>query len=126
MPGPVSATAKAIADVVASARFDRRRHDDTARVGEFHRVAGKVHQDLAEARRIDPQTIRNGRIHVDGKVDALLVRSSGEERRHFGEKVVEARRLGPDVEAAGFDPGEIEEILDEPSRAVPEDCTPRA
>ena len=120
MPIPVSRTS--IATVVGPLPVRRRRRvdrqDDLALLGELHRVRQEVQHDLAEAPGVAEDRLGQVRAHRVGQLDALL---RGRRRDHV-ERALDAtrerERLGLEVDLAGLDLREVEDVVDDREEGV--------
>ena len=86
---------------------------DLALLGELHGVAAEVHENLAQARRVALDEIGHGGIDVRGELQALAVRLDGEQARHVFDGVAQVELDVLEIELAGFDLGEVENVVDD-------------
>ena len=86
---------------------------DLAALGELHGVVDAVGQDLAEAERVAEQILRDAGRDVRQELEPLVVRLLGGQRRDRADHVVEPEVGGLDVELAGLDLGEVEDVVDD-------------
>ena len=114
-PGPVSVTAKRSA---ALAPLDRDA--DAAGRGEFHRIAGEVHQHLPQAHAVGAHETRRLGADRGGDLEALALGARREQLDHALDEPHEVDRLDDEAEMAGLDLGEIEDLVDERDQRRPE------
>ena len=122
---PVSVTSKRTSALVGRIGPARDAHDDLARVGELHRVAEQVHQDLAEpaAGRRDSvvgtsvvDDARRARVPFAGA--ALGDAASRRPRSSVADvEVVDLER-----QLARLDLGEVEDVVDDRQQRVGRSC----
>ena len=86
---------------------------DFAALGELDRVVDEVGQNLAEAERVAEQLLRDAGRDVRQKLESLLVRLLRGQRRDGADDFVELEVGGFDVELAGLDLGEVEDVVDD-------------
>ena len=104
--------------IAALARHRIGPHDDLALFREFHRVAGQVKDDLAQANRVAQHGRRNFRIDV-GENAHTLARGVGRHRRRCPLDDIDDRgRHAFDIELAGFDFGKIENVVDDGEQRI--------
>ena len=113
IPIPVSRTEHLQLHLVARALELFDVDPDLAAVGELHGVVDAIGQDLAQANRIAEQVLRDARRDVHQELEALLVRLLRRQRRHRADHVIELEVGGLDVEPAGLDLGEVEDVVDD-------------
>ena len=82
-------------------------------LGELDGVVDEVGQDLAEPQRVAQQVLRDVRRDVRQELQALLVRLLGGERGDGADDLVEPEVGGLDVELAGLDLREVEDVVDD-------------
>ncbi len=86
---------------------------DFAVLGELDGVVDEVRQDLAESERVAEQKFRDARRDVGQKLEPFLVRLLRRERGDGADDFVELEVGGFEVELAGLDLGEIEDVVDD-------------
>ena len=86
---------------------------DFAALGELDGVVDEVGQDLTEAQRVAEQLLGNRGSDMDQELEPFLVRLLGRERGDRADHLVELEIGGLDVELAGLDLGEIEDVIDD-------------
>ena len=86
---------------------------DLALLGELDRVVDEVGEDLAETKRVAAQLLGDGAGHVGEELEALVVGLLGREGDDGADDVVEPEVGGLDVEPAGLDLGEVEDVVDD-------------
>ncbi len=82
-------------------------------VGELDRVVADVEQDLAQARGVAEQCGRQQRRLDEQELDALVVGAHAHEIAEIFEHVAEREPDDLDVELAGLDLGEVEDVVDD-------------
>ena len=82
-------------------------------LGELDRVVDEVRQDLAEAQRVAQQVLRDAGRDVGQELQPLVVRLLRGERGDGADDLVELEVGGLDVELAGLDLGEVEDVVDD-------------
>ena len=88
-------------------------HPDAAGLGELHRVAGEVDEDLAQPVRVADDARRHVRRDEGRDLDALALGSGRKELDHALDHGTEVEGLGQEVEPAGLDLREVEDLVDE-------------
>ncbi len=91
--------------------FDPRL--DLSRVGEFRRVAQEVQEHLLEPHRIAAEFPRHTAFRREENLDSLDSGSHADHVRELGQKLVQVEFLLLYGKPSGFDPGEIEDVLDD-------------
>ena len=86
---------------------------DFAALGELDRVVDEVGQDLAEPQRVAQQVLRDAGRDVGQELQPLVVRLLRGERRDGADDLVELEVGGLEVELAGLDLGEVEDVVDD-------------
>ena len=87
---------------------------DLAALGELHGVVDQVGQDLAEPQRIAAQVLAGSPGATSSQeLEALVVRLLRRQRRDGADDVVELEVGGLDVELAGLDLREVEDVVDD-------------
>ncbi len=97
------------------------RNADAALIGEFDRVAGEVGEDLAQAQAITANEARRAGAERAGDLDAFALGARREQFDHALSEPTQIDRLHDEIEAAGFDLGQIEDFVDQR-----DECAPRA
>ncbi len=90
---------------------------DAAPVGKLDRVRHEIHQDLPDARRITPHLAWNVGVDRGHHLDPF---GMGARRHEFNDLLDERRQIDgktAQFKVAGFDLGEIEQIIDERKQA---------
>ena len=95
---------------------------DFAALGELDRVVDAVRQNLAEAERIAEQLLRDAGRDVHQELEPLLVRLLRGQRRDGADDVVELEVGGFEIELAGLDLGEVEDVVDDAPAATCRRC----
>ena len=90
-----------------------RFQPDRAFLGEFDRIIEEIEQDLPETHAIAAQSLRNRRVDIDKQRQALFLRLQFSNRRDPGNQLVEIEGRRFELELAGFDLGEIEDVVDQ-------------
>ncbi|HYO31192.1 MAG TPA: hypothetical protein VER37_11525, partial [Thermomicrobiales bacterium] len=107
---------------IADGQLDRPRYgaaDDgnPAAVGELHRVADKVEQDLVEALRVGRDRWQS-RLEIDDEVDPSIRDLRRQIHSDLGDHIIQTNALREDAEPPGLDPGQIEDVVDKRQQAV--------
>ncbi len=102
----------------AGAGSDVGLHEHLPRLGELHRIADEVHDDLAEPGHVTHHHVRHGIVDEVGQIEPLLGRPAGEqvERRLHAFPEIEGLLL--QLEPAGLDLGVVEDVVDDPQQGV--------
>ena len=89
----------------------RHAQADAATVGIFDGVAGEINEDLAQARGVADEA--RGHIGGDmrGDLDALALRARRNQFDHALDQWRQFEGRAIELEAAGFDPGEVENFV---------------
>ena len=85
--------------------------DDLAFAGELDRIADQVEQTLPDALRIADDSIRHVRMDVHDQLQILRRRLECQHHRGFFHRVAQIQLQRLDVELAGFDLGEIQDVV---------------
>ena len=103
-----------------SALERRRVHGDAnlPGVGEFHRIAKKVHEDLAQAAGVRREHAGGRRLDEARELDTLFLRLRGDELQGFLETAGERARLFLEVELARLDLGEVQDVVDDSHQMI--------
>ena len=110
MPMPVSRTE--MRDRVGLlARLDDDR--DAAALGELDRVAGEVEQHLAQSRRVADDARRQALVDIAADFEPLGLGARAEQLDRLLDEGRERERPRRQIEPAGLDLGEIENLLDQ-------------
>ena len=94
----------------------RRRLDDdrhAAALRELDRIAGEVEQHLAEPRRVADHPRRQPLVDIAADFEAFGLGARTKELDDFLDECRKWKRPRREIEAAGFDLGEIEDLLDQ-------------
>ena len=86
---------------------------DLAALGELHGVVDEVGQDLPQPNGIAEQVLGDARRRMRQELEPLVGRLLPGDRRHRADDVVEPEVGGFDVELAGLDLGEVEDVVDD-------------
>ena len=86
--------------------------DNFAPLGEFNGVADQVQEDLSQPGRVADQDVWHVRPHVVSQLEPLPVRPSGQGPQGVAEQGTERELGGVQVQLAGLDLGEIEQVVD--------------
>ena len=87
-------------------------HHHFALTCELDRVAYEIDQNLAQPKRIAPQPIRNAAVDGERNVQTLLRGSHAESLHRVGDQLANGEVHRLQLEAARFDLGEVEDVLD--------------
>ncbi len=82
-------------------------------LGELDGVVDQIGEDLAEAQRVAAQLLGNGRRHIGEELEPLVVRLLGSERGDRADHLVDLEVGGLDVQLAGLDLREVEDVVDD-------------
>ena len=119
MPIPVSRTAKWIAVPIARVEpLGAHRDHDLAAFGELHRVVQQVDEDLPQPGDVADERPRRVRVQVVRDVEALLQRAGGHELERRLDALAEVERGAVQVEPAGLDLREVEDVVDDAEERV--------
>ena len=91
---------------------------DAALVGELDGVANQIGKDLVQAALVSQHLFRQGRVHHDGQGNAALDGAGGEQLGQALGHVFQGEGLVFQLEAAGFDLGEVQNVVDEPQQRM--------
>ena len=91
---------------------------DAALVGELDGVANQIGKDLVQAALVSQHLFRQGRVHHDGQGNAALDGAGGEQLGQALGHVFQGEGLVFQLEAAGLDLGEIQNVVDEPQQRM--------
>ena len=112
MPMPESSTSKR-ARIAAVAFIDQRgAQGDEPLVGEFQRVVGVIEQRLTQPRHIAGQPLRHV-VHVDVEAQPFRARAGTDQRADIGEQLAQVEVALLELQAAGLDPREVEDVVDQ-------------
>ena len=88
-------------------------HGDATLFGELDGIADQVDQHLRQAQRIAPQAVRHVRGHLVFEDQLLFLRLGAQQVGQVVEDFVEIEILLLQLQAAGIDPGKIEDVVDD-------------
>ena len=94
-------------------RVDAHRYLHLAFLGELDGVADQVDQYLAQPPRVARDACRHRRCKVMDQLDASLVRTGRQKLGDFLDQLHQRELLDLKFESAGFDPGKVEDIVDD-------------
>jgi hypothetical protein len=94
-------------------------HPDAAGLGELHRVAGEVDEDLAQPIRVADDARRHLRGDEGRDLDALALGFGRKELDHALDHGPDVEGLGQEVDPAGLDLREVEDLVDEREERLP-------
>ena len=117
-PMPVSRTANVSSTLPSACALRRHREHDLARLGELHRVAEQVQEDLAQPRHVADDRRRDVALEQVGGVEMLLDGARGDEVERRLDAFAQVERLRLDVHPAGLDLREIEDVVDDGEQRV--------
>ena len=86
---------------------------DLAPLGELDGVVDEVGKNLAQPKRVAQQALRNAGRDVGQELEPLFVRLLGREGGDGGDDFVQLELGGFEVELAGLDLGEVENVVDD-------------
>ena len=92
--------------------------DDFALVGELHGVADQIDQDLPQPGHVADQDLGNGVVHQAGEVEVLLGGLGRQQIQGLLDAGVEFEGMVFQFEFAGFDLGEVEDVVDDGQQGV--------
>ena len=93
-------------------------HHDLAAIGELHRVADEVQEDLPEPRVVADDRRRHVRRDLAGHVEALLRGGGAQQHERPLDALAEVEGARVDVHAARLDLREIEDVVDDREERV--------
>ena len=99
-------------------RLARDVDQHMALLGELHRIAEHVGDDLAEAPDIADDEGRQARIDADDKLEVLLRDTRRNQRGDVLDRLGEPERLGIERQLAGIYLGEIENVVDDGEQRI--------
>ena len=101
-------------DVIELARPDAWLDNDrdSAAVGEFHRIAGEVEQHLTQARGVADHLRGQAVLDITRDLELLRLCARRNQFDGFLDQGGEIEFPGVKIDAAGFDLGEVENLLD--------------
>ena len=114
-PGPVSITEKRAAPI--SPPLDR--HADAASIGKFDRVAGEVHEDLAQARSVRADEARRAGAERSRDLNSFAL---GARREQFNYPLGKSTKIDPpddELKTACLYLGQIENFVDQCDQRAP-------
>ena len=121
MPMPVSRTGNGNR-IRLRGRLDDDR--DAAALGELDGVAGEVEQHLAQPRRVADDARRQALVDVAADLQALRLRARPEQLDRLLDEGREDERPRREIEPAGLDLGEIEDLLDQRQQGLARRASP--
>ena len=89
------------------------RDADAALIGELDRVAGEIGENLAQALAVRAHEARRRGAERRGDLDAFALGSGREQFHHAFDQLAQIDRLDDEIEMAGLDLREIEDLVDE-------------
>ncbi len=89
---------------------------DVAALGEFDRVAEQVQQDLAHTHLVATDTDRPGRVIAALEHQLALLRHRLHQALHLVQQVPQIERAQVQLQPPGFDPGQVQGIVDQPQQ----------
>ena len=94
--------------------LDAGGHADKARVGELHRIAGKVQQHFGDALRIAQQRLRQQpRVQLDLHLQVFFGRRLGQQVGDVVQHIADLERRVCQLQFAGLDLRKIEHVVDD-------------
>ncbi len=103
-------------DLVAGPLQQLDGEPDLAALGELDRVVDEVGEDLSETQRVAAQVLGDRARDVDEELEPLVVGLLGRQRDDGGDDVVDLEVRGLEVELAGLDLREVEDVVDDPEQ----------
>src|SRR5215213_552995 len=94
-------------------------HPDAAGLGELHRVAGEVDEDLAQPIPVADDARRHVRRDEGRDLDALALGFGSKELDHPLDDGTDVEGLGQEVDSAGLDLRKVEDLVDEREQRLP-------
>ena len=91
---------------------------DLALLGELDRVADQIGQDLPDAAGIADHAAAELHRHVHRQFDLVLLGARGEQLEHISDEVIQLEGVRLDLQLAGLDLGEVEDVVDDSQEAV--------
>ena len=98
--------------------FHANLDDDVAPFGKFDRIADQVDQHLLQPQRVADKAACARMIHIEDQFDGFLGRLFRQQLTHAVEHRIQIERLAFDFKPAGFDPGEIEDVIDDAQQGI--------
>jgi hypothetical protein len=94
-------------------------HRDRAALRELDGVARQIHEDLAHVHRAAHQLVRH--VGADGQVERELLAVGLDLQGAQGgvQQLVKVELDAFELEAAGLDPGDVQDVADQRQRAAP-------
>ena len=92
--------------------------DHFALVGELHGVADQIDENLPQPGHVADQNLGNGVVHQAGQVEVLFGRLGREQIHGLLDAGVEFEGMMLQLELAGFDLGEVEDVVDDGQQRV--------
>ena len=112
MPIPVSRTEHLSCTFSPVRSISSMLSANLAALGELHGVVDEIGQDLPETQRIAEQMLRDRRRDVRQELEPLLVGLLRRQRRDRADHFVQPEVRGLDIEPAGLDLREVEDVVD--------------
>src|SRR5271157_1872494 len=106
------------ADLPLGYRLHPNLQNDLPPVGEFDGIAEEVGQDLAEAQGVADHAVRGVGADVQSQLHLLPVRPRTERLDRLAETLAQAECGWLQVEPAGLDLGEVEDVVDDPQEQI--------
>jgi hypothetical protein len=94
-------------------RFGVDTHRDLAPLGELDRVADQIEDDLADSPGVADQIVRDIGPDLVHELEPLGVGERRERLEHLAERLAQAEGHGLQLEPAGLDLGEVEDVVDD-------------
>ena len=91
---------------------------DAAAIGELHGVAGEVEQHLSQPRGVADHLPRQRVVDIGGDLELLRLRARRDQLDRLLHQRRKIERARVEVDAAGFDLGEIEDLVDQRQQRV--------
>ena len=98
--------------------FHANLDDDVAPFGKFDRVADQVDEHLLQTQRIAEKAGLERMINVKDQFDGFLCRLLCQQFAHGIEHRIQVKRQSFDFKPAGFDPGEIKNVIDDAQQGI--------
>ena len=117
---------EAHADLAAAAHRRRRELDPDEHLaggGELDGVADQVDHNLAQPAGVADEGVGDGGVDVADELEPLPVRARRQRPQRLAERCAQAEVGGIELELAGLDLREVEEVVDDAEQAPPADST---
>ena len=85
---------------------------DLAVGGELDGIAGEVGEDLLQPVAVSEQASGDLRVDLDQQLEVALTGLQGHQGGHVADQLVQLELAGAELQAAGFDLGEVENVVD--------------